>query len=61
MTADLWALAAAGLLIGAAAAWLRHRRLGAGRPGQPAAAERDTVNGLPTCEGIGPRREPPAD
>lgn len=47
MTADLWALAAAGLLIGAAAAWLRQRRLGAGRLTaaltRPAGYDRATV------------------
>ncbi len=57
MTADLWALVAAGLAIGGAAAWLRHRRRRARRPDQ--AAARDPVAGLPTCEGIGPRRDPP--
>ncbi len=57
MTADLWALVAAGLAIGGAAAWLRQRRRHARRP-DPAAAH-DPMAGLPTCEGIGPKREPP--
>jgi LPXTG-motif cell wall-anchored protein len=55
MTAELWMFVAAGLLIGGAAAWLRRRR----RP-DPAANERAAIDGLPTCEGLGPQRGPSA-
>jgi hypothetical protein len=52
MTPDLWVLMAAGLVIGGAAAWLTRRRHAT--PPPPAATARGAVDGLPTCEGLGP-------
>jgi hypothetical protein len=59
MTPDLWVLMAAGLVIGGAAAWLTRRRHAT--PPPPAATARGAVDGLPTCEGLGPQREPRRD